>query len=272
MNSSIRWHGGKRYLSERITSMMPWHSHYAEVFFGGGSVLFRCNPEGVSETVNDVNKHLINFWKVLQDKTMFEQFNRLCQATPFSDVEFQDAQKWLKNHDSTPEYSLSVKNAWLFFVVNRMGRQGLGKSYATPSRRTRRAMNENVACWLAAIDGLPKVHERLKRVEIRCMDFGKFITTYDHKDCFFYLDPPYLHETRVVKNAYQYEMSEKDHVRLLDLLTSLQGNFILSGYHSKLYEQYAQQNNWETTVIPIDNKASSAKKKETKYEVLYYNY
>lgn len=269
MRSILKMYGGKAYLAKRIVAMMPYHTHYIEPFFGSGAVLFEKNPEGISESVNDINSNLINFWRVLQKKTAFEEFKRLCEATPFSETEFNDAKSYI---DETTYKTARCLHAWKYFITNRQSRQAMNKNYATPTKRTRRGMNEHVAAWLTAVDKLTDIHSRLRRVELRSIDFESFIKTYDHKDMVCYADPPYLEETRSLKNAYDFEMSINDHKRLLKILAKIKGKFILSGYPSSLYNQFAGKYNWEYTVIEIDNKASSSKTKEIKHECLWYNY
>lgn len=275
MKSCLKWHGGKYYLADTIIGMFPKRekfTHYAEPFFGGGSVLLKLNSVHVSETINDINGHLMNFWKVLQKEETMLELARLSRMTPFSEVEFLEARQYISEHPINPEEGVSVEAAWRFFIMNRMCRQGLHKSYATPTKRIRRNMNENVSAWLSAVDELPDIYQRLRRVEVRCMDFEKFIAAYDHPKCLFYIDCPYLHETRTATKAYEYEMTEEDHVRLLNQLTTLKGKFILSGYPSDLYQEHAYTHRWKVRVVDIDNKASSAKKKEIKHECIWTNF
>ena len=104
------------------------------------------------------------------------------------------------------------------------------------------------------------------------MDFRQFIKKYDHQKCLFYVDPPYLHSTRTAKNVYDFEMKEQDHVDLLSILASLRGSFILSGYQSDLYDNYASRNGWKKDVYQIDNKASGSQTKEIKEECLWYKF
>ena len=146
------------------------------------------------------------------------------------------------------------------------------KDFATPTTRTRRGMNENVSAWLTAVDGLPDVHQRLRRVEIRNMDAVKFIQQYDHANCLHYVDPPYLHETRTATKAYQHEMTREQHHELLQAMAVIQGRFILSGYRSELYDIHAKHCGWRRVDIEIDNKSSGAKVKEKKTECLWLNY
>lgn len=138
--------------------------------------------------------------------------------------------------------------------------------------RTRRGMNEQVSSWLTAVEGLPEVHARLKRVVILNDDALKVIRQQDGENTLFYCDPPYLHETRASTGEYQHEMTEEQHRALLLTLALVKGKFILSGYPSKLYDEFATRHGWRCQTVEIDNKASSAKSKEKKTECLWMNY
>ena len=87
----LKWHGGKYYLAAKIVAMMPPHQQYVEPFFGGGTVLLAKDPANVGEIVNDLNGHLTNFWRVLQDDQLFARFHRIITAVPFSETEWKDA-------------------------------------------------------------------------------------------------------------------------------------------------------------------------------------
>lgn len=254
-------------MSKKIRSLMPPHSRYIEPFFGSGAVLFSGDGENVAEFANDLDWALTNFWTVLRRPDLFEQFSRLIAATPFSQVEFASGCE-----NITGDYLPAVKQAAFFFIRNRQSRQALGKSFCTPTRRLRRGMNEQVSAWLSAVDGLPEFHARLRRVEIRCMDAVKFIRELDWFDCLAYVDPPYLHDTRTVTDAYAHEMTDSQHSELLDTLARMKGRFVLSGYPNELYDRVARRCNWNYVDVTIDNKSSGAKVKEKKTERLWMNF
>jgi DNA adenine methylase len=133
-------------------------------------------------------------------------------------------------------------------------------------------MNEQVSSWLTAIDGLPEVHERLRRVVIFSEDAVSVISREDSPHTLYYCDPPYLHETRVVTDAYACEMTGEDHERLLVALAGIEGKFLLSGYRNDLYDVYADRNGWHRVDREIDCKASSASVKPRRIESLWMNY
>jgi len=279
MANPLKWHGGKTYLAKEIIRRFPKHTRRVYGYAGGLAEMFACNPcEGVAEFANDINGELMNFFAILRSPRFGEELIRQLSLTPFDEREF-DQSVFLFSELSQEmrfqqrKFMNAAELAYHFFIRYRMSRQGLGEDFATPTSRTRRGMNENVSSWLSAVDGLPEAAERLLRVELRHKHTPKLIRELDSPETLFYLDPPYLQETRKAKKAYgKNEMTEDDHVELLETLEGVQGKFILSGYPSKLYNGFARRNRWKCDKIEIDNKASSAKKKEIKTECLWFNF
>lgn len=258
----LKWHGGKHYLAKEILSLMPSHLHYVEPFFGGGSVLLHKSPDDVSEVVNDIHSELTNFWRVLQNTDQFAQFRRVIEACPFSQVEWAD---------SAQPTTDPIEAAVHFFVRCRQSRAGKLTSFATLSRnRTRRRMNEQASSWMTAVEGLPAVAARLKRVVILNEDAVRVIEQQDGPNTLFYLDPPYVHETRVTTADYEHEMTTEQHERLLTTIRRCCGKVMLSGYPNPLYQLHLAD--WNYHDISIDNKASSAKQKPLMVERVWMNF
>lgn len=270
----IKWHGGKSYLAPKIRELFAPHTRYCEPYFGGGAVLLAGDGEGVAEYANDINHNLSHFWFVLREPGLFPDFVRRAQCQPLSEPDFDKACERLASRfvEAGVFPRLPTEAAVDFFVVNRQSRQGLGRDFATPTRRLRRGMNEQVSAWLSAVDGLPEFHARLRRVEIRCMDALAFIRELDSPETLFYCDPPYLHETRSSTGEYEHEMTYEQHEALLHYLHRIRGQFLLSGYHSELYDKFAAVAGWRCVEFEIDNKASSKKAKEKKTECVWLNY
>jgi DNA adenine methylase len=268
--SAIKYHGGKHYLAPKIVALMPKHLHYVEPYAGGLSVLLAKDPEGVSEVVNDIDGRLTNFWMCLAEPHSFTHFLRYAQGLPFSERVWELAAKRLERPCDMPG-APCINCAVAFFVVCRQSLAGRMKSFAPlTKRRTRRGMNEQASAWLSAVEGLPAVHERLKRVAILNRDAIDVIRQQDGRDTLFYLDPPYLHNTRSTTSDYAHEMSEADHVRLLEQVKGCEGRVMLSGYPSDLYDR--ELAGWARHEFDLPNNAAGGAAKGREVEVLWCNW
>ena len=260
----LKWHGGKYYLAPKIVELMPPHLHYVEPFLGGGAVLLAKDPNGVSDVVNDLNGDLTNFWRALQNEGTFAAFIRKVEAIPFSQVEFEDA--------ATPGGD-EVDRAVRFFIRYRQSRAANMKTFATLTwNRLRRAMNEQASAWMGAVEGLPDVAARLKRVVILNDHACNVIRSQDGPNTLFYCDPPYLHSTRASTDVYAYEMSEDDHRRLLTVLNGVEGKVIVSGYPSDLYDAMLLPPKWRRVEFDLPNNAAGGNTKQRMTECLWLNY
>lgn len=285
LTQPLKWHvdGGKSYLAPWIISHMPPRArnlnapaaddpgwvHYVEPYVGGGSVFLQMEP-GVSVVLNDLNPWLANFWSVLASEELFERFRRRMEATPFSEPLFDTCMCSVEAGRRTGD---PVDDAETFFIVARMSRQGLCKDFATMTRnRTRRGMNEQASSWLGSIEGLPEVHRHLMGGVVMNKPALDVIRQQDGPRTLFYLDPPYLHETRVTTSDYAHEMTPEQHQEMLDLLATVEGRFLLSGYPSEMYRAHAERHGWRCVTREIDNKASGAAVKPKKTECLWMNY
>jgi DNA adenine methylase len=259
----LKWHGGKHYLASKIVALMPEHHHYVEAFAGGLSVLLAKDPSGVSEVVNDLDRELTNFWRVLQGSETFEAFRRRVEVTPFSEVEWEDS--------SRMGVTNRIDSAAQFFVRCRQSLAGRMDSFASLSRsRTRRGMNEQASAWLTAVDGLSVIHARLRRIAILSRDALDVIRQQDGPGTLFYLDPPYLAGTRASAEVYTCEMTESRHAELLDLVRGCKGKVMLSGYPSELYDR--RLNDWTRHTFDLPNHASGEREKRRMTEVVWCNY
>jgi DNA adenine methylase len=283
VKSPLKSYGGKFYQTKEILSLFPprvrnpnkpddddsgW-LHYVEPFFGAGHVLFAQDPEGISEVANDINGELMTFHRVLKSPTGLQELQRLAQLTPVSEDEFHWALGTIGDLEvSPPERALAL------LIRNRQSRQASGDGFLTPVRdRTRRGMQEHVSAWLSAIEGLPAAHERLQRVLILNHNALDVIREQDGPRTLFYLDPPYVHVTRTVKDAYgPHEMNEDQHRELLRVLSKIKGRFLLSGYHSPPYDDFAKEHGWYCHTYSIDNKAGSGPSKRKMMECVWINY
>lgn len=272
MNQPIKYHGGKYYLAKKFIALFPKHLHYVEPYAGGLAVLLKKDPNGISEVVNDISWDLTNFWKVLQGTASFKAFRTLCEATPFSQREWNEADYSLKNYPIPDTHEPEIHRAWRFFIRSRMSLSGRDKSFSAVTKtRVRRGMNNEVSAWLSAVDGLPEVHDRLRRVMILdALDGAEVIKAHDTRKTLFYCDPTYLPETRTAKLVYAHEMTEAQHEELIHAVKKCCGKVAISGYRSKMYDTYLAS--WTRHDFRIANHAASGKEKKTMTECLWCNF
>ena len=253
MRSPIVYFGGKGNFVKKILPLIPAHRIYVEVFGGGASLLFAKDPSPV-EVYNDIDSAVVDFFRVLRDKESFKRFYRMVALTPYAREEYYfNLKNWGKPKDK-------VEKAYRWFVMVRFSFSGLqthGWSYSFKS--SARNMARTVSGWLSAIEGLPDCYYRFMRVQIENLDFRDLIKNYDSEETFMYLDPPYIQETRK-RGGYRFEMSEKDHRDLAELLLKSKSKFILSGYRHKIYKPL-EEKSW----VRIDFKTSCYAVGRTRY-------
>lgn len=272
MNGPLKYHGGKHYLARQIISLMPRHTHYVEPYGGGLAVLFAKSCEAVSEVVNDLNGDLMNFWRILQDKKAFAEFKRRVESVPFSEVEWHDAEKALVESTGPSSHKDRVDRAIAFFILCRQSMAGRCLDFAPLTRsRTRRGMNEQASAWLKAVEGLPAVHARLQRVVVLNRPAVDVIRSQDGPDTLFYLDPPYVPDTRSPGQVFgEFDMTETQHHELLVVIQGLQGKVMLSGYACDLYDSRLAK--WHRHEFDLPNNAASGVLKRRMTEVLWANF
>lgn len=128
------------------------------------------------------------------------------------------------------------------------------------------------AHWKETADKIRVVAERISNAIIENRDAINVIKDHARKGVLFYLDPPYLRETRNVnRDSYEHEMSLEEHVELLELIAELasqdKGDFIVSGYDSELYNDFFAENGWSKSTRQVA--ASSQKGASVRTECLW---
>ena len=224
--------GGKGLLRTKIIPILEAinHKKYIEVFGGGASVLLGKKPTGL-DVYNDIDSALYDFFNVISKEKLFMKFRRRIEAMPYS-RQFHGEYK----NGFMCEKDLIERVAQWFLFVNQSFSGDLkngGWSYANKAQKN---IADSCRSWMSRIDNLQRVHRRLQYVQIEKNDFRKIIKTYDNEDALFYLDPPYVSSQRT-GGKYRHEISNMDHVDMIDLLLTLKGKSVVSGYVNLAYER-----------------------------------
>jgi len=238
MQSPFPWFGGKKQLSRTIISLFPKHKIYVEPFGGSASVLFAKEPSEL-EVYNDLDKGLVNFFKVLADPNLFEQFKRRVEGLPYA------RQMWYDYRDEWKTEEDPVLRAAKWFYVARGSFGGLfGNAWCFGTTKSSRAPS-----WMNCIPNLAEFHKRVRRVQIECHPYEKILEAYDSHETLFYLDPPYVHDTRK-SGKYRYELTNEEHKEMISRILKVKGMVVLSGYRHEIYEQLLKHG-WQTKEINV---------------------
>jgi DNA adenine methylase len=267
VKSPINWYGGKYYMANKIINIFPEHKIFVEVFGGAGHIIFKKERSDI-EIYNDIHEGLYLLFKLLRDKDKSEELIRQIQLTPYSRKEFMNSKySWIDEEDELEK----VRK----FYASTMQAVGANGGWCYAKSKSRRGMSQAVSRWLGNVDeNLIDVIERLRELQIENLDFEEVIKKYDREDTLFYLDPPYITETRKLKKGYQHEMTDEDHMRLVDVLLNIKGKAILSGYNHEIYNKLLD-NGWELIELGSFAKRSmknSGDKLERGKELVWVNF
>ena len=232
------YYGGKFSHLDFLLPLLPTHfKHFCEPFGGSAAVLINRPPAPV-ETYNDLDSEVVNFFRRLREEG--KELIRLISLTPFSREELVKA--------CTPQPGVSaLERARRFFVRARQTRTGLAQTssegrWAHCVLTSRAEMAGAVSRWLGSVEGLPEIVQRFQRVQIENAPAIEVIHRYDSPETLFYCDPPYPHEARGDSKAYGFEMTDREHAELAEVLHKAHGAVAVSGYNcplmNRLYEDW----------------------------------
>lgn len=229
---ALRYHGAKFRLASWIQQFFPVHRCYVEPFGGAAGVMLQ-KPRAYAEVYNDLDGDIVNFFRVLQDPTTRAQLVQAVQLTPYARVEFVRAQ--FPTEDP-------VERAWCTAVRAQMGFGSAGASKGKTGFRidTRRAYGTAQHLWTEYPAAIAAAGERFTGVLVENRPAIEVMRQHDGPQTLHFVDPPYLLSTRVLqgggsKGYYRHEMTDDQHVKLLDAVLELEGMVVVCGYPSALY-------------------------------------
>lgn len=237
----MRYHGAKWRLAPWIISHFPNHYCYVEPFGGSAAVLIS-KPTSEREVYNDKNDEIVTLFNVIRDEAMRTELLRLLSMTPYSRTEFEFAKEPSMAHRDAKGRVLpgmdSIMIAHKLLVRSQMAFGSAGASRGNTGFRpdTARGGTSLQALWCDIPENILEITHRLRNVVIENTDANNIIKQHARPDTLFYLDPPYTLDSRVNSDSYgEYEMTLKEHERLLTTIRKTEGMFVLSGYDNELY-------------------------------------
>lgn len=231
----LRYPGGKARIAPWIVEHLPPHACYVEPFAGGASVLM-AKPRSDVEVLNDLDGRIVNLFRVIREQP--DALIRAIALTPYARSEY-DASDDVAG-DSVEDARRFLCRVWMAHAGRLAEKPGFRCGFAG-SKTSHRGSIARV--WTTLPDRLAAVCERISEVLIECRPALRVIADWCRDDVVLYLDPPYLWETRDRTGGsrgrhYTHEMTDQDHVELLQAIQRHPGPVVISGYRSPLYDEH----------------------------------
>lgn len=225
----MRYYGGKWLLAPWIIDRFPPHRTYVEVFGGAASILLR-KPRSYAEVYNDAAEEIVTLFRVLRCPKQSGQLIDALELTPFARAEFKAA--YLASDCPVETARRLIIRSFFGFGSTAFNR------YETTGFRgkSNRSGTTPAQDWANLPSGYWRIVERMRGVVVENDLWESVVDRYDTADTLFYLDPPYVPDTRSPKHAYYVEMGEADHERFLKRMLAADGMVVLSGYRCDLYD------------------------------------
>lgn len=269
----VKWAGGKRQILDKLKEYVPTeYNTYYEPFVGGGALLFELAPKHA--VINDLNKELMNTYKVLCDE---EKFKKMCRV--------------LNNYEANHSEEF-------YYEIRNKDRNKNTYNKLSDYTRAARTIYLNKACF----NGLYRVNSKGefnvpygKKTKVNTYDGNNLITVsnyltmndikilnVDYKEAlktakkgdFVYIDPPYDSDTTIFTNYTETGFNKDSQRELASIFKELsdKGVFVmLSNYNTTLIQELYKD--YHIHLIEAKrNINANAKKRGRVFEVIITNY
>lgn len=231
MKSPFPWFGGKSKVAPAVWQRFGNVPNYVEPFAGSLAVLLNRPHESKTETVNDLDCYIANFWRALQcdpDEVAY------WADWPVNEADLHARHNWLLNraefrqqmHHDPNYYDAKIAGWWVWGICQwigsgwcaedyydddgkqqlpHLGNAGTGVHRASQKRPhlgghgnggglgINRNSNGDLHAYMQSLA------DRLRRVRVCCGDWSRVLgdsVTHKHGLTAVFLDPPYSHDLR----------------------------------------------------------------------------
>lgn len=206
----IRWAGGKRLLTHRLLQFVPKQfGRYYEPMAGSGALFFALCPK--NGMVGDINKDLINFYRVLrsQPRRLYSEVHRNNpDRATYYNIRSQQPSSAL---EKAARFLFLIRLSWNgLYRVNKQGQFNVPYGGRAPSQ-------------LISLEKILRASKSLKGSELSCGDFEVTAARARAGD-FVFFDPPYPKGASIGNGFARYNemgFSLDDHRRLASFASRL---------------------------------------------------
>lgn len=239
------YQGSKFRIAPWIISHFPQHKVYVEPFGGSGGVLLR-KKSIKNEVYNDIEKKVVNVFRVLRDKEKAQELSRLLWLTPFSRCEYRENTEWLDTDSDIEKARKTICRAQ-FGISAASTIRSLGGFNTRINKEDYRL--DTYRAYISLHSYIMDFAERFREVIIEDRDASFILEQYDSKETLFYCDPPYIKDlwNKTDRDIYTNIPDKAWHEAFLYKLLNIKGMAIISGYDNDLYNDILKD--WHTDTI-----------------------
>lgn len=224
MKAPFPWAGGKSRVAREVWDRFGDVKNYVEPFFGSGAVLLNRPTSPGTETINDLDCMVANFWRALQhdpDAVAFHADNPVNEADQHarhlwlcSQAEFRESMK------VDPEFydakiagwwvwgqCIWIGSGWCSVQLPHLGDAGKGVNRQLPHLGDAGTVcvEDEPGASPDLLAYMNQLAARLRRVRVCCGDWSRVLgpsVTFKHGSTGVFLDPPYADTAGRTANLY----------------------------------------------------------------------
>ena len=194
LKAPFPWFGGKSKVSELVWQRFGDVPNYIEPFFGSGAVLLGCPHDPHTETVNDLDCMVANFWRALQADPEAVAHHA---DWPVNEADQHARHLWLVQQEQFRErmktepkyYDAKIAGWWVWGQCIWIGSGWCAKQLPhLGDAGTGEECVSDIHAYML------QLAERLRKVRVCCGDWSRICgpsVTFKHGITGVFLDPPY---------------------------------------------------------------------------------
>lgn len=215
LRAPFPWFGGKARAAKIVWSRFGDVKNYLEPFFGSGAILLNRPTPAQTETVNDLDCYLANFWR-----SCIAAPSQLAHYAdwPVSEIDLHSRHAWLveqaddlriKLRANHRYFDAKIAGYWLWGICQWIGISGWcngrpansrpalgnpGMGVHRPHLGRSLGIGDGASQRAAILEIISRLQERLRRVRVCCGDWRRVLTIlppYWPGATGVFLDPPY---------------------------------------------------------------------------------